>query len=706
MKKRILLTMLFVIAFSLFAVLSVSAEDYTLVDNLGDPDWYTGNYELITDKESQVVLSNGDGTYTAYPAYYILKYSISVSGGVVTEAYINGFDYSFVNEKTEKNYTAGAIYKIELPNGLTTVKNTYFGHNPKEPNVVEIIMSDSITSIGSHAFRDTTNLKRVVLSKNLTKIYSYAFYNAKGLEEVVFTPGSDEYLDVSEANIFCGCSSLKEADLSTRKIKVLGNSFLSECTNLGKVTLPDCLEEIGYCSLYKCPNLYLASDFLPTSLKKVGFQFLSGCTNSNDVLYFPEGFTGGEDGFTSTHIMATERYKTPDTTLVFLGKITGTINLEQFHASSGCKLTLVFTKNTFSDLNGTVVTGVKDGNTLAFVGKTASTDDTDYSTQVGTLTLKLGNASESNSKFKVDENGNTLYYVNSKSYTVYFCGGEDVEVSYGVRSNVPNSQWGKHFTTSFEFDRQGHMDAGVHYDLTKVVSLQNCGYDGVTENTCVVCDRVAEARIPATGNHTLSQVSSCADKCSVCLLYVQRAEQDHTLINVVTYELGFNNKGVHNSKCNNVGCTYNETNELNPLFTTQGASMPENGNGALAIGYKVDTAALSTYESLTGKSVKYGVFAVSKANLEGKNVFENGVAINGAITADLTSYSFASFDLKVTGFGDTNSDLPLAMGAYVVVSDENTTEYSYMQDDEKGEKVGNYYFVTYNQVVGNTSTEE
>ena len=103
MKKRILLTMLFVIAFSLLAVLSVSAEDYTLVDNLGDPDWYTGNYELMTDKESQVVLSNGDGTYTAYPSYYILKYSISVSGGVVTEAYINDKKCRKTNKCSMKN---------------------------------------------------------------------------------------------------------------------------------------------------------------------------------------------------------------------------------------------------------------------------------------------------------------------------------------------------------------------------------------------------------------------------------------------------------------------------------------------------------------------------------------------------------------------------------------------------------------------------
>ena len=187
---------------------------------------------------------------------------------------------------------------------------------------------------------------------------------------------------------------------------------------------------------------------------------------------------------------------------------------------------------------------------------------------------------------------------------------------------------------------------------------------------------------------------------SQCNAFYNGVHENET---VVEYE-AFDKEGVKIVGCTK--CNQNEKTVLPALFTTQGASMPENGNGALAIGYKVDTAALSTYESLTGKSVKYGVFAVSKANLEGKNVFENGVAINGAITADLTSYSFASFELKIVGFTDTNSDLPLAMGAYVVVSDENTTEYSYMQNDEHGTLENGYYFVTYNQVVGNTSTEE
>ena len=45
----------------------------------------------------------------------------------------------------------------------------------------------------------------------------------------------------------------------------------------------------------------------------------------------------------------------------------------------------------------------------------------------------------------------------------------------------------------------------------------------------------------------------------------------------------------------------------------------------------------------------------------------------------------------------------LAMGAYVKATDGESAEYSYIQDDTKGEKLGNYYFVSYDSIVSSLS---
>ena len=69
----------------------------------------------------------------------------------------------------------------------------------------------------------------------------------------------------------------------------------------------------------------------------------------------------------------------------------------------------------------------------------------------------------------------------------------------------------------------------------------------------------------------------------------------------------------------------------------------------------------------------------------------------------IASYEFAVFELKVIGFTDENKGSLLAMGAYVKEVDSEGAEYSYMQDDTNGEKLGNYYFVSYNSVVNSLS---
>lgn len=698
--KKLIVTMLLALSLCVFLAFAVSAEEYNTVDNLGDPDWYTGNYQLMKDKTSKVVLSNGDGTYTAYPAYYILKYKITVSDGAITEAYINGFDYSFVNGKTGKSYGSGAIYKIELPYGLTTIKSDYFGFYPKEANVVELVMSDSITSVAAHAFRNDKSsnklhLKKIVFSKNLTSVGAYAFLQLNTLETVEIPAGTDAVLDLSGAQIFKGCSNLQSLDLSKRNIKALGDNFLEECSSLERLTLPDSLETIGSCSIYKCPKLYLASDFLPASLKTVGFHFLSGCKSVNKVLYFPDGF----EGFTSNYNFSSDKEIAPDLTLVFLGKVSGTWSFEQFHMSKGeRKLTFIFTKNQFSDLTGKIVQASNDG-TLTYIGKTASADDTDYWEQTGTLTINFGSAAESNSKYKTNENGNTLYYVNTNSYKLFFCGGENVELVYGIRESASNSEWTKPYTTPFTFDRQGHMDAGVHYDLTEVLSLANCGIDGVTEHTCVLCERVIEDRIPATGDHRTYEVSPCADKCEVCELYVQKAIQSHNIYEYFTYANGFTVAGACGSQCANEGCSNKTEKEMSALVVDLGFSVPESGNfRGINYGYKVNKDAVSEYERINGCKISVGALIASGENI---NNDEKIISHTFAVILDMVDFAI--------NYGETSNydDKDVVFAGFVSVTQNGTTSNSYFQSETNlptnsytSDKYGTFYGISYNTIKG------
>ena len=178
----------------------------------------------------------------------------------------------------------------------------------------------------------------------------------------------------------------------------------------------------------------------------------------------------------------------------------------------------------------------------------------------------------------------------------------------------------------------------------------------------------------------------------------------HTIYLGLIYE-GFDKEGAYSYKCER--CEDVNKDEVAPaLFTCRGYSAPENGTGGIAIGFYVNNAAIAEYEEATDKTLKYGVFVVLKDRLGNNDVFgEDGTAAEGVINAEITNYEFVAFELKIVGFTDTQKDVKLAMGAYVAVTDGETTEYSYMQGDEPNENE-KYCFVSYKDIVGAPSTDE
>ncbi|MBO4982529.1 MAG: leucine-rich repeat domain-containing protein [Clostridia bacterium] len=208
------------------------------------------------------------------------------------------------------------------------------------------------------------------------------------------------------------------------------------------------------------------------------------------------------------------------------------------------------------------------------------------------------------------------------------------------------------------------------------------------------------------GVHTGSDDGDCttAISCDVCQSIITPAYDKHDNKISVTYENGYMENG-----CKKTGCSrcmsYVEL-ELDPLFTCLGYSAPENGNGGIAIGFTVNNEAIAEYEEVTGKTLKYGVFAVLQSRLGNNDVFaEGGTVADGVINAEITNYEFVAFELKIVGFTDNQKDTKLAMGAYVAVTDGETTEYSYMQGGEPDENE-KYCFVSYNDIVGTPSTNE
>ena len=158
-------------------------------------------------------------------------------------------------------------------------------------------------------------------------------------------------------------------------------------------------------------------------------------------------------------------------------------------------------------------------------------------------------------------------------------------------------------------------------------------------------------------------------------------------------------EGTKTTACTNAGCKHAVIEKSPALFVCLGYSSPENGRNELAIGFTANNEAIKEYERVAGKTLGYGAFAVAKTKLGNNDIFgTDGTVADGVVNAEITSYEFASFELKIVGFTDEYKDAKLALGAYVITTSDEKSEYSYIQfgSPAQNEK---YVFTSFNEVL-------
>lgn len=245
----------------------------------------------------------------------------------------------------EESFRRTALDEIILPQGLEIIESFAFGNaSPSggrlavQTNVSEVVIPDSVVSIGEQAFANRDNLKTLVMSENIEHIAKYAFsgtawyeaqpegcicfgdilyaykgdfpegsivtipsfikkisgkafYLKRGLKKIIIPDG----VILDGGNIFDGCSSLEEAVLPSDLkelpdgtfsntglksitlpdgLEVIGKNAFSGTANLKRVTLPDSLEVIEE-SAFRSGGL--TEIVIPDSVTTIGQYAFSGC---------------------------------------------------------------------------------------------------------------------------------------------------------------------------------------------------------------------------------------------------------------------------------------------------------------------------------------------------------------------------------------------------------------------------------------------
>ena len=259
-------------------------------------------------------------------------------------------------------------------------------------------------------------------------------------------------------------------------------------------------------------------------------------------------------------------------------------------------------------------------------------------------------------------------------------------------------------TGKFEFvfcgsDYQAFLEKNTVLADVTVVSTKDYTLGSFTNKYNFVCD-YSYCDGYLNGAHTPDTENSneCVAACQNCSKKtINHVAED---IIVVEYE-SYANAGKKITKCLNEGCTLNTTpiiEELDALFTCDGYSAPEDGSVAVVIKFTVNSEAILEYENITGKTVKYGLFATMSNIGNDDIVDENGITANNSTLVAEVPKDYLILELKMIGFTDEYKDTRFAIGAYVEVADGEAREYSYLQygTPDENEK---YCFVSYNDVI-------
>jgi len=154
-------------------------------------------------------------------------------------------------------YSCTSLTNIIIPNSVTSIGDgAFLGCT----SLTSITIPDSVTSIGNSAFRDCTSLTSVTIGNSVTWIGGGAFQNCTSLTSITIP---DSVTSIGGRSMFWG-------------------GAFQNCTSLTSITIPDSISSIGKQAFYSCISL-------------MGVNFMGNAPGVDSDEY---GMFGGADNVT------------------------------------------------------------------------------------------------------------------------------------------------------------------------------------------------------------------------------------------------------------------------------------------------------------------------------------------------------------------------------------------------------------------------
>lgn len=173
-----------------------------------------------------------------------------------------------------KLYTKGA-YSYELKGAEAEIQQ--YSGTESEVLIPETLGGSPVTSIGSNAFMENSEMTSVTVPEGVRSIGEMAFCVCESLASVSLPEG----LEVIEENAFIACEGLTEIRIPDSVFLIESGAFIY-CIGLTEIELPDSVRWLGSSAFENCGGLERVA--LSASLTAIDDGTFQGCTSLTEVV--------------------------------------------------------------------------------------------------------------------------------------------------------------------------------------------------------------------------------------------------------------------------------------------------------------------------------------------------------------------------------------------------------------------------------------
>ena len=165
------------------------------------------------------------------------------------------------------------VFDMGSSNPLSYAQHLYLG----EVEITDLVIPNSVTSIGNCAFCGCSRLTSVTIPSSVTSIGDYAFSGCSRLTSVTI-PSSV----TSIGNwAFSDCIAMTTVNIPN-SVTSIGSSAFSKCSSLSSVNIPNSVTSIGAGAFYQCSRLISVT--IPSSVTSIGEYAFADCNGMTSII--------------------------------------------------------------------------------------------------------------------------------------------------------------------------------------------------------------------------------------------------------------------------------------------------------------------------------------------------------------------------------------------------------------------------------------